>query len=257
MLDLGSQAYLAFAAGLLSVLSPCVLPLMPAYLSLISGITVEEMQERGGDGSLRARVMRSCLGFVLGFSAVFVLLGVGAVSLGLVVRSWSFTLLGVEVGFTQLMGGVVVLFGLHMVGLTPIRVLYRDTRQHVQVTRHGFAAAFLVGSAFALGWSPCIGPILASILSLAAVRESAVEGAALLTIYSAGLAVPFLLAGWSIEAFFEGFSRIKHHFRKLEIGSGFILVGVGLLLVTDRLSWLNSHFSFMSEWVNAAERALQ
>ena len=105
---------------------------------------------------------------------------------------------------------------------------------------------------------PAVGPLVSALSSEdAAVRESAAEGAALLTIYSAGLAVPFLLAGWSIEAFFEGFGRIKRHFKKLEIGSGIILVGVGLLLVIDRLSWLNSRFSFMNEWVNAAERALQ
>ncbi len=257
MTELGSQAFLAFAAGLLSVLSPCVLPLMPAYLSLISGITVEEMQEGQRDRALRARVMRACLGFCIGFSVVFVLLGVTAVSFGRFVRSWHLDLFGLEVGFPQIMGLVVVLLGLHLAGLTPIRSLYRDTRLNFQMQRFGFPAALVVGAAFALGWSPCIGPILASILSLAAVNESAAEGAALLTIYSAGLAIPFMLAGWSIEAFFAGFSRVKHHFRTLEIGSGIILVGVGLLLITDSLSWLNSRFAFMSEWVNAAERALQ
>jgi cytochrome c-type biogenesis protein len=257
MTELGSQAYLAFAAGVLSVLSPCVLPLMPAYLSLISGITVEEMQENESGAALRARVMRACIGFCLGFSIVFVLLGVGAVSFGRVVRTWNVDVLGLSVGLPQVMGCVVILLGLHLAGLTPVRTLYRDTRLHFDVHRYGFPAAVLVGSAFALGWSPCIGPILASILSLAAVKESAAEGAVLLTIYSAGLAIPFLLAGWSIEAFFAGFSRVKQHFRKLEIGSGIILVCVGLLLVSDRLSWLNSRFSFMSEWVSAAEKALQ
>ncbi|MBW2267536.1 MAG: cytochrome c biogenesis protein CcdA [Deltaproteobacteria bacterium] len=257
MAEMGSQAFLAFAAGLLSVLSPCVLPLMPAYLSLISGITVEELQEHEDDGTLRARVMRACGGFVLGFSLVFVLLGVGAVSFGRVVRGFHVDVFGVEVGFTQVMGCIVILLGLHLAGLTPIRVLYRDTRPQFNLNHYGFPAACLVGAAFALGWSPCIGPILASILSLAAVKESALEGAALLTLYSAGLAVPFLLAGWSIEAFFAGFARIKQHFRKLEIGSGIILVGVGMLLLTDRLSWLNSRFSFMNEWVNAVEKTLQ
>jgi cytochrome c-type biogenesis protein len=257
MTELGSQAYLAFAAGLLSVLSPCVLPLMPAYLSLISGLTVEELQDHEHDGTLRARVMRACVGFVLGFSTVFVLLGIGAVSFGRFVRTFHFDVFGVEIGFSQIMGGIVILLGLHLAGLTPIRMLYRDTRMQFNINRYGFPAAFVVGAAFALGWSPCIGPILASILSLAAVKDSAWEGAALLTIYSAGLAVPFLLAGWSIEAFFAGFARVKHHFRKLEIGSGIILVGVGVLLLTDRLSWLNSRFSFMADWVNAAEKALQ
>ena len=257
MFDLGSHAYLAFAAGLLSVLSPCVLPLMPAYLSLISGITVEEMQEASGDGTLRSRVMRACLGFILGFSTVFIALGVGAVSFGRVVRTWSVEAFGLEFGFAEIMGVVVIFFGLHMAGLTPIRALYRDTRMHVKVNQHSFLTSFLVGGAFALGWSPCIGPILATILGLAAVRESALEGAALLAIYSAGLAVPFLIAGWSIEYFFEAFSRLKHHFRKLEVASGIILVGVGMLLVTNQLTRLNSQFSFMNDWISAAEKALQ
>ena len=257
MLEIGSHAYLAFAAGLLSVLSPCVLPLMPAYLSLISGITVEEMQEASSDGSLRGRVMRACIGFVLGFSVVFIVLGVGAVSFGRAVRGWSIGLFGMEFGFGEIMGVVVILFGLHMAGLTPIKALYRDTRMHVRVNQHNFASSFLIGGAFALGWSPCIGPILATILGLAAVKESVMEGAVLLTIYSAGLAVPFLIAGWSIEYFFEAFSRLKRHFRKLEIASGMVLVGVGMLLVTNQLTRLNSQFSFMNDWISAAEKVLQ
>jgi cytochrome c-type biogenesis protein len=257
MSELGSHAYLAFAAGLLSVLSPCVLPLMPAYLSLISGITVEQMREGTHDAVLRRRVMLSCVGFVAGFSLVFIVLGVSAVSIGQVVRTWNVDVFGVGIGFGEIMGVVVILLGLHMAGITPMRALYRDTRFQPKVRRHGFGSSFLVGSAFALGWSPCIGPILASILGLAAVRESALQGAALLTIYSAGLAVPFLIAGWSIEYFFRAFQKIKHHFRKLEVVSGIVLVGVGVLLVTDRLSWLNTRFQFMAEWISAAERALQ
>ena len=257
MSELGSHAYLAFAAGLLSVLSPCVLPLMPAYLSLISGITVEQMREGEHDAVQRRRVMLACVGFIAGFSLVFIVLGVSAVSIGQVVRTWDVNVFGVGIGFGEIMGVVVILLGLHMAGITPMRALYRDTRFQPKVTRHGFASSFLVGSAFALGWSPCIGPILASILGLAAVRESALQGAALLTIYSAGLAVPFLIAGWSIEYFFQAFQKIKHHFRKLEVVSGTILVGVGVLLVTDRLSWLNTRFQFMAEWLSSAERALQ
>lgn len=249
--------FLAFAAGILSVLSPCVLPLMPAYLSLISGISVEEMQEGRQDSQLRRTVMRACLGFVTGFSAVFVLMGVGAVAAGQVLRTWRAEILGFEFGVTQIAGAVIILLGFHMMGLSPIRLLYRDTRMQFAINQRSFLSTFLVGAGFALGWSPCIGPILATILTVAGHRETMLQGVALLTVYSAGLAIPFLLAGWSIELFFQGFSRIKHHFRKLEIASGLILVGVGMLLVTDQFTALNSRFSFMNDFVNAAERALQ
>ena len=248
---------LAFAAGLLSVLSPCVLPLLPAYLSLISGISVEEMQEGGGDQVLRGRVMRACLGFVSGFSAVFILMGVGAVAAGHILRTWRADLFGWEFGVSQIAGAVIVVLGLHMTGLSPIRALYRDTRFQFKISQKSFLSSFVIGAGFALGWSPCIGPILAGILTVAGHRETALQGVGLLAVYSAGLAVPFLAAGWSINSFFRGFQRIRLHFRKLEIASGLILVGVGFLLITDQFSALNRRFSFMSEFINAAERALQ
>lgn len=257
MTDLGSHSLLAFAAGLLSVLSPCVLPLMPAYLSLISGISVEEIREGSNDSLMRRRVMRACFGFIIGFSAVFVLLGVGAFAAGQLVRSWEVRILGVGVGISQIAGAVIILFGIHMTGLLPIRALYRDTRFQFRLSRYGFLSAFLIGSGFALGWSPCIGPILAMILTLAGSEDTVLQGVGLLLVYSAGLAVPFLIAGWSIEYFFEAFQRIKYHFRKLEIGSGLILVIVGFLLLTNQFSVLNTRFQFMSDWLSAAERALQ
>jgi cytochrome c-type biogenesis protein len=248
---------LAFAAGLLSVLSPCVLPLLPAYLSLISGISVEEMQEEAGDAQVRARVMKACLGFVLGFSAVFILMGVGAVAAGHLLRTWRAEVFGFEFGLSQIAGVMIVLLGLHMTGLSPIRLLYRDTRFHFKMNRRSFLSSFLVGSGFALGWSPCIGPILATILAVAGHRETMLEGVGLLSVYSAGLAIPFLLAGWSMNTFFRTFERVRHHFRALEVASGVVLVGVGVLLVTDQFSALNRRFSFMSDFINAAEKALQ
>ena len=248
---------LAFAAGILSVLSPCVLPLLPAYLSLVSGLSVDEMREGHTDTALRRRVMRACLGFVCGFSLVFIAMGVGAVAVGHVVRTWRFSLLGLEVGIPQIAGVVIVALGLHMAGITPIRALYRDTRLHFAVNRRSFASSAVVGAGFAFGWSPCIGPILAAILTVAGARETALQGSGLLLVYSAGLAVPFLLAGWSIERFFHAFARIKRHFRALEVGSGLVLVGVGLLLVTNRFTALNSLFAFLGDWITAAERALQ
>ena len=257
MIELSSHSYLAFAAGLLSVLSPCVLPLMPAYLSLISGISVEEMREGSDDSRMRSRVMRACFGFVAGFTVVFVILGVGAVAAGHIVRTWQVQLFGIGIGMSQIAGVVIILFGLHMTGLTPIRALYRDTRFQFQINHHSFVSSLLIGAGFALGWSPCIGPILATILTLAGSEETMLQGVALLLIYSGGLAVPFLIAGWSIEHFFEAFHRIKHHFRTFEIVSGLILVVVGGLLLTDRLTVLNQQFQFMADWVNALEKAIQ
>jgi cytochrome c-type biogenesis protein len=249
--------FLAFVAGLLSVLSPCVLPLLPAYLSLVSGLSVDELRENDSDAELRRRVMRACLGFVSGFSLAFVALGVGAVAIGRVVRTWRLALFGYEIGISQLAGVAILVLGLHMTGLTPIRALYRDTRVSFAVRRHGFASAALVGAGFALGWSPCIGPILAGILTLAAARETVLHGVGLLLVYSAGLAVPFLVAGWSIERFFHAFSRVKRHFRALEIGSGLVLVGVGFLLVTNRFTALNGPLAFLNDFIASAEHALR
>jgi cytochrome c-type biogenesis protein len=166
-------------------------------------------------------------------------------------------LFGLRIGAVQIAGTFIILLGLHMTGITPIRALYRDTRFQIPIKQRSALSAFLVGAGFALGWSPCIGPPLAMILAIAGSGETAYQGMGLLMIYSSGLAIPFLLAGWSIESFFQAFSRIKLHFRKFEIASGAILVAVGVLLVTDQFSTLNSRFSFMTEWVAAAERALQ
>jgi cytochrome c-type biogenesis protein len=258
MTELSSQAPLAFAAGLLSVFSPCVMPLMPAYLSLVSGISVEDMMEEGGhDPALRRRVLRACLGFVSGFSTVFIAMGVGAVALGHTIRSWRAEILGLEFGVAQIAGVLIVLMGLHLTGLLPIRFLYRDTRLQFNAKRRSFLSTFAVGAGFALGWSPCIGPILSTVLALAGSRETVLQGTILLAIYSAGLAIPFLLAGWSIEYFFRAFSRVKRHFRKLELASGLMLMAVGSMLVTNRFAWLNSQFRFLTDFLNAAERALQ
>jgi cytochrome c-type biogenesis protein len=249
--------FLAFVAGLLSVLSPCVLPLLPAYLSLVSGLSVDEMREGESDAELRGRVMRACLGFVCGFSLVFVLLGIGAVAVGRVVRTWRLELFGFDLGMSQIAGLLILVLGLHMTGIAPIRALYRDTRLQFAVTRRGFTSAALVGAGFALGWSPCIGPILAAILALAGARDTVLHGMGLLLVYSAGLAVPFLLAGWSVERFLHAFARVKRHFRALEIGSGLVLVGVGFLLVINRFTMLNGPFAFLNDFIASAERALQ
>lgn len=257
MSEFASHVPLAFAAGLLSVFSPCVMPLMPAYLSLVSGVSVEEMEAGVGDVDLRRRVMQACLGFVSGFSAIFILMGIGAVAIGHAIRTWRVGLFGVEVGIAQIAGVVIVLFGLHMTGLVSIKLFNRDARLHHAMGERSFLSTFLVGAGFALGWSPCIGPILSTVLTLAGSTDTVVQGTALLAVYSAGLAIPFLLAGWSIEHFFRAFARIRSHFRKIEVASGLVLMAVGMLLVTDQFTRLNSQFTFLTSFLIRAEQALQ
>lgn len=252
-----AQLPIAFASGLISVFSPCVLPLMPAYLSLISGVSVAELGEGATDRGQRARVMEACFGFVSGFSMVFIVLGASAFALGRVLRVWRFDLFGIEIGIAQLAGVVIIVFGLHMMGALKIAWLLRDTRPQFEMGAPGFFGSFVVGAGFGFGWSPCIGPILGAVLTLAGSRDTVYEGISLLAVYSAGLAVPFLLAGWSIDRFFSAFARIKKHFRTLEIVSGSMLIGVGTLLATNQLGWFNTHFAFLSDLVVAAEEMLQ
>lgn len=251
----------AFAAGVLSVLSPCVMPLMPAYLSLISGISVDELRSAGPGGErapagVRRRVLLGCAGFVAGFSTVFVLLGASATAVGRVLQTWQVEVLGVSITAVQVAGAVIALMGLHLAGVLPIAWLYRDARLGRSLQPKSFFGTYLVGAAFAFGWSPCVGPILGGILTLAGGRDTVYEGMLLLAVYSAGLGLPFLLAGWSLEYFFTAFQRVRGHFRKVELVSGALLVAVGVLVATNRLAVLNDYFLFLSGIVSAAEEAL-
>ncbi len=246
----------AFAAGLLSVLSPCVLPLLPAYLSLISGLSIEEMQDAPQQGDLRRRVLLSCVGFCLGFSTVFILLGASASMIGPWLRTWHVEAFGYQYGVAQVAGLVIIVMGLHIAGWLPIRMLYRERRWHLELKGSSLFGTYLVGAAFAFGWSPCVGPILGGILTIAGSRETIGQGVGLLAVYSAGLAVPFLLAGYSIGFFFRAFQKLKHWFRTLELASGGLLVAVGVLVLTDRLTTLNNYFAFMTRFVTAAEKHL-
>jgi cytochrome c-type biogenesis protein len=232
------------------------MPLMPAYLSLISGITVEEMREGEGQRGIRRQVLLGCAGFVGGFSTVFILLGASATAIGRVLQTWRVELFGIEIGAVQVAGAVIVLMGLHMTGLLPIRMLYRDTRFHSQLRPRGYLGTYLVGAAFAFGWSPCVGPILGGILTIAGGRETVFQGMSLLAAYSLGLGLPFFLAGWSIELLFESAKRMKPHLRRIEIFAGALLIALGVLVATNRLTALNSYFSFLNDIVEAAERWL-
>lgn len=246
----------AFAAGLLSVLSPCVLPLLPAYLSLVSGVSVEELRTQASEAEVRRRVMGTALAFVLGFSAVFVVLGASATLLGRVLRSFRLEVLGTEIGVAQIAGVVIVVMGLHLLGVLRIPWLYREARFEGPHRPTGPAGAALVGAAFAFGWTPCVGPILGGILTLAGARETVFQGMGMLSVYSAGLAVPFLLAAWSVERFLGALRRLREHFRTIEIASGVLLVAVGVLVLTDQLTRINSYFLFLEEIVVRLEEAL-
>jgi cytochrome c-type biogenesis protein len=251
-ISLGAYAA-AFGAGLISVLSPCVVPLLPGYLSLVSGVSIEDLREADDPAELRARIRRGSLGFVAGFSSVFVLLGASATALGGFLRSFELNLFGLRIDAIQLAGLVIVLMGLHLLGVLRIPLLYRDTRFQVRGVPRGLLGTFLVGAAFAFGWSPCVGPILGGILTMAGSHDTVYQGMGLLAVYAAGLAVPFLLAGLSVELFFRSLSRVRRHLHRIEQLSGALLIALGLLVASNRLTWMNEYLSFLNDWVERAE----
>ena len=236
----------AFGAGILSFISPCVLPLIPGYLSFISGLSLDEMRGTSAGGgaavavaappAVRRQVILASLAFIVGFSIVFVALGASASAIGQYVMS-RLTLLG------RIAGAVVIVFGLHTMGILRIEWLYQEKRvQAPQKRPEGFIGAALVGMAFAFGWTPCLGPILAGILAVAATQETVGHGVRLLLAYSIGLGVPFLAAALAINRFFAAFARIRHHYHKVELVSGGLLVAIGVLIFTNR-------FTVIAQWL--------
>jgi cytochrome c-type biogenesis protein len=220
----------AFVAGVLSFISPCVLPLIPGYLSFVSGVTLDEMRGGGAaTASVRRRAVIMSLAFVLGFSLVFIGLGASATAIGTVLME-HLSLLG------KIAGVVIILFGLHMMGILKIGFLYSEKRMQTSGKPAGFFGAMLVGIAFAFGWTPCIGPILAAILAVAATQESVGEGVKLLAVYSAGLGVPFIATALAINKFFAASARIRKHYHAIEVTSGVLLVVVGVLIFTNRFT---------------------
>ncbi len=238
MSDLSTSVSLisAFVGGLLSFLSPCVLPIVPGYLSFISGVNLAEVRDGQASAVLTRRVALTGLSFVLGFSTVFVALGAAA---SLVVGA---LLLEHKRAFAVVGGALILVLGLHTMGLLRIPWLLTQRRADVKQRPLGLAGAYVVGLAFAFGWTPCIGPILAGILALAAERETVMQGVVLLAVYSAGLGIPFLVAAFAVRGFFAAFARLKRYLRAFEIASGVLLVAIGLLLVTDRLAILSRWF---------------
>ena len=226
----------ALVAGLISFISPCVLPIVPGYLSFISGVNMAELKGTERPAGLARRVGITSLAFVLGFSTVFVALGAAATMVGYYLQRYKR-----ELGMAG--GVVIIILGLHTAGILPIKWLLYEKRAEVKTRPLGLIGAYVVGLAFAFGWTPCIGPILGAILLYASQQETVSEGVLLLAAYSAGLGIPFVLSGLAINGFFAAFGRIRRHMKVVEYVSGALLVGVGLLLVTDRLAVLAQYFS--------------
>ncbi|WP_282608555.1 cytochrome c biogenesis CcdA family protein [Pelagibius sp. Alg239-R121] len=220
----------AFVAGLLSFLSPCVLPLVPPYICFISGVSYEELADGSGQG-IAGRAARSALAFVLGFSVVFVALGASASAIGQLFASY------VDV-LSYLAGAVIIVMGLHFLGLFRIAFLYREARLHLERKPVGLIGAFVIGLTFAFGWTPCVGPVLAAILFIAGSEDTVVQGASLLSVYSLGIGVPFLLAALFASQFVQLMSRFRRHLGLVEKISGLLLVLTGVLIMTGSMNWI-------------------
>jgi len=215
----------AFAAGVISFLSPCVLPLVPGYVSFVAGNSLEDLRD-GQAPRLQAALL--AITFIMGFSVVFVALGAGATYLGSMLLTYKY-----ELGIVA--GVVVTLFGLHMLGLTPFNLMNSEARFHLDVPGGRTVSAFLLGNAFAFGWTPCIGPVLGAILALSASTADVSKGVILLAVYSIGLGLPFLLAALFTGTLLRGMRSLGRVGRRLQQGAGGLLVVMGLLMVTGQL----------------------
>jgi cytochrome c-type biogenesis protein len=239
---------IAFAGGLLSFLSPCVLPLVPGYLSLMSGVSIDHMKGKGGSRSAARRaVIINSIAFNCGLSVIFLALGAtaGLVGSAIITNAW-----------VRIIGGlVIIVFGLHLIGILKIKYLYKDTRQFSSEKPRGVLGSLTLGIAFAAGWTPCIGPILGGIIGLAATSGGWKGGLILAVFYSAGLAVPFLVTGLGINQFLGFYSRFRQHLHKVEVVSGVILISIGLLIATGYSSLLAS--SKLAGWLPNLETWLK
>ena len=241
----------AFIAGVLSFISPCVLPLIPGYLSFISGVSLEEMRgmqpvaagaaggtmtvATGVSNAAKRQVIVTSLFFILGFSLVFVSLGASATYLG------QFLMERLTI-FGKIAGVLLIIFGLHTIGVFKIPFLLNEARVQANTKPASMIGAVIVGISFAFGWTPCIGPILSAILLVAAQQDSVNQGIVLLSIYSLGLAIPFLLTAIAINQFFAAFKKIRRHYHTIEIVSGLLMIVIGVLIFTNR-------FTIIAQWL--------
>ncbi len=220
----------AFGAGILSFLSPCVLPLVPPYLCFLGGVSLEQLsKDEEADPAVMRGVLLSALVFVLGFSTVFVGLGATASTFGQFIGDYLDVL-------AQVAGGVIIVLGLHFMGVFKIPILYREARFHAERRPAGLIGPYIIGLAFAFGWTPCVGPVLAAILMVAGSDASVSYGSSLLAVYSAGLGIPFLLAAVAMKPFLSFMNRFKKHMKTVERVIGGLLVGTGILFLTGSMS---------------------
>ncbi|MCB1471512.1 MAG: cytochrome c biogenesis protein CcdA [Rhodobiaceae bacterium] len=245
----------AFLAGLLSFVSPCVLPLVPPYLCFLAGVSLDELTGQSDVSSARGRVVRSAVAFVLGFSAVFIGLGAAASSFGQLLRdamAWTVDIAGFQIGVVNAVAGLIIIaMGLHFLGVFRIAFLYREARVHVEKKPAGLVGAFLIGMAFAFGWTPCVGPILSAILFMASTEDTVSRGAVLLGAYAAGIGVPFLLAAIFSGPFLKFMQRFRRHMGTVEKVMGGLLVLTGVFFVTGQMAtfsfWLLETFPWLGD----------
>jgi cytochrome c-type biogenesis protein len=228
----------AFGAGFLSFVSPCVLPLVPSYVSYITGLSIHQLREPSGGRRIRQAILANSLLFIGGFSIIFIAFGVSASLFG----QWLFSY---QDYLRKIGGGLIILFGLYVLGMFNFGFLSRETRVHSQTRPVGYLGSFLIGVTFAVGWTPCVGPILASILLYAGTTETSIDGLVLLIFYSLGLGLPLLVTALWLDRFLVHFQQIRNYIKPLSIMSGVLLVAVGGLLFSNSFFLLTS---FLERW---------
>lgn len=231
--------FTAFLAGLLSFLSPCVLPLIPGYISFISGISLQDLRNNIDTVKIKTKIINNALAFVVGFSFVFIFFGASATLIGSLLIKYSKII-------TFISGIIIIILGLHLIGIFKISALYSEKKLNIKSKPVNIFGAFLVGFAFAFGWTPCIGPILAAILALAASQATLHRGILLLSWYSLGLAIPFIITAYSITFFFKIFDKIKKYLNIIEWLAGIMLIIIGVLIMTGGLAKVSSLFSIFN-----------
>ena len=239
MNEVGVGVFIAFTAGVFSFLSPCVLPLVPSYLTFVTGMSLEDLQ----GGVDRKTTFTHSLLFVVGFSSIFILLGASASFLGQFFRAY-------ELWITRIGGVVIVLLGMHLAGVFRMTPLLREKRLHLNDKPAGYLGTLGVGVAFGAGWTPCIGPALGAILTYGMAQDTMWAGVGLLSVYSLGLAIPFLLASLALDWFLQTFQKFRAWIPVVEKASGVLLILLGILLLTGQFTLLASWLSqYTPVWI--------